>query len=237
MNDRAGITAARYEPLWPDLAGDARPPRSPQGSDAIHDRLIRVATQLFTAHGYRATTTRQIVAAAGTTERTLFKHFGSKAGIFEATIIEPFSELIRDWAQSFATYPPDHPLADAIETWAGELVAFVEVHRELLRMLIAAEFDGDETLKTVAERISAFFAAQLQRLADDAGSRFVSGRAYNVAEPRIALAGGVSMALGMVLLDSWLFARGTAPRGRDEVVGEIATMVMHGISARPPGTR
>lgn len=231
------MSNARYEPVWPDLAAEARPPRSPQGSDAIHDRLIAVATELFTQQGYRATTTKQIVAAAETTERTLFKHFGSKAGIFEATIVEPFSGLVAEWAQSFSTYPADHPLKDAIETWVAELVAFVEAHRELLRSLIAAEFDGDETLKPVAERISAFFAAQLAQLADEAGARFVTGRSYNVAEPRIALAGGVSMALGMILLDSWLFARGTGPRGRDEVVAEISTMVMHGISARPPGRR
>src|SRR5581483_9533840 len=154
------------------------------------------------------TTTKQIVSAAETTERTLFKHFGSKAGIFEATIVEPFSGLVAEWARSFATYPTDHPLADAIESWVGELVIFVETHRELLRMLVAAEFDGDPTLKPVAERISAFFAAQLQQLADEAGARFVTGRSYNVAEPRIALAGGVSMALGMILLDSWVFAHG-----------------------------
>ena len=66
-----------------------------------------------------------------------------------------------------------------------------------------------------------------------APSRFVTSRSYNVTEPRIELAGGVSMALGMILLDSWLFGHRAEPRRHEEIVAEISTMVMHGISGRP----
>ena len=52
-------------------------------------------------------------------------------------------------------------------------------------------------------------------------------------DPRLALAGGVSMALGIILLDHWLFVEGTAPRDTDAIVSEISKMVMHGITSRP----
>ncbi len=51
-----------------------------------HVDLLWTASRLFAAQGVAATTTRQIAAAAGTTERTLFKHYGSKEGLVQAVM-------------------------------------------------------------------------------------------------------------------------------------------------------
>lgn len=53
-----------------------------------HDDLLRAATRLFAAQGIGPTSTRQIAEAAGSTERTLFKHFHSKEGLVRAVIAE-----------------------------------------------------------------------------------------------------------------------------------------------------
>jgi len=50
--------------------------------------IVDAAQQLFGAKGVDGTTTRDIAAAAGTTERTLFKHFGSKQGLVHAVIAQ-----------------------------------------------------------------------------------------------------------------------------------------------------
>jgi AcrR family transcriptional regulator len=52
-------------------------------------RIMVAASQVFTELGYARATTRQIAAAAGVTEVTLFRHFGSKENLF-TSILEAF---------------------------------------------------------------------------------------------------------------------------------------------------
>jgi len=51
-----------------------------------HIDLLWAAARLFAAKGVAQTGTRDIAAAAATTERTLFKHFGSKDGLVQAVL-------------------------------------------------------------------------------------------------------------------------------------------------------
>lgn len=53
-----------------------------------HVDILWAAVRLFARQGVAQTTTREIASEAGTTERTLFKHFGSKEGLVEAVIAQ-----------------------------------------------------------------------------------------------------------------------------------------------------
>ncbi len=53
-----------------------------------HIDILWAAARLFAQRGVAQSTTREIAAAAGTTERTLFKHFGSKEALVQAVIAE-----------------------------------------------------------------------------------------------------------------------------------------------------
>ncbi|WP_082587576.1 TetR/AcrR family transcriptional regulator [Nocardioides sp. Soil774] len=53
-------------------------------SDATKRALVDVAEQLFTAHGYTATSLDAIVAGAEVTKGALYHHFSGKQAIFEA---------------------------------------------------------------------------------------------------------------------------------------------------------
>ena len=53
------------------------------------ERIMLAASQVFAEQGYARATTREIAAAAGVTEVTLFRHFGSKENLFTA-ILEAF---------------------------------------------------------------------------------------------------------------------------------------------------
>jgi len=56
-------------------------PRSASEGD-VRERLLDVATELFARKGYAASTTREIVAAAGVTKPVLYYYFKSKEGIY-----------------------------------------------------------------------------------------------------------------------------------------------------------
>ncbi|MGE0798487.1 MAG: helix-turn-helix domain-containing protein [Lautropia sp.] len=63
-----------------------RPRRGP--APTKHVDLLWAAARLFAERGVGGASTRDIAAAAGTTERTLFKRFGSKDGLVQAVIAE-----------------------------------------------------------------------------------------------------------------------------------------------------
>jgi AcrR family transcriptional regulator len=65
---------------------DSPPRRGP--APTKHIDILWAAARLFAARGVAQTSTREIAAAASTTERTLFKHFGSKEGLVHAVIEE-----------------------------------------------------------------------------------------------------------------------------------------------------
>jgi AcrR family transcriptional regulator len=62
---------------------DPGPPNSTRAA-ATRRRLLDAANQLFEQQGYEAATAAAIAATAGTTERTFFRHFPTKADVLVA---------------------------------------------------------------------------------------------------------------------------------------------------------
>ncbi|WP_341704446.1 helix-turn-helix domain-containing protein [Ferrovibrio sp.] len=86
-----------------------------------HIDILWAAIGLFARQGVAQTSTREIAAAARTTERTLFKHFGSKDGLVRAVIDEAvLPHLVPGSLDS---------LRRAVEAQGGDLAAW---HRGLL---------------------------------------------------------------------------------------------------------
>lgn len=56
----------------------------PPSAESSRERILRVATELFGAHGFEGVTTRSIAAAAGLNIATVAHHTGSKADLYDA---------------------------------------------------------------------------------------------------------------------------------------------------------
>jgi TetR/AcrR family transcriptional regulator len=70
----------------------------PEGQ-AVQQRLLQAARDLFTEKGYAATSVREIVDAAGVTKPMLYYYFKSKEGIYLELFREPFaffSQILED---------------------------------------------------------------------------------------------------------------------------------------------
>ncbi len=52
----------------------------------VRARILEEAVRLFSRNGYGSTSVREVAEAAGITKPTLYYHFGSKEGLFEALI-------------------------------------------------------------------------------------------------------------------------------------------------------
>ncbi|HEX2546940.1 MAG TPA: helix-turn-helix domain-containing protein [Ramlibacter sp.] len=96
-------------------------------SDARTAEILWAAAQLFARQGVAATTTREIAATAQTTERTLFKHFGSKEALVRAVLEEAVLAHLAPLSLQ--------GLTAAISHFAGDLQAW---HRALLSSRLQA---------------------------------------------------------------------------------------------------
>lgn len=66
-------------------------------------RLQAAALELFEQHGYDSTTVAEVAKAAGVTEMTFYRHFGSKE---QVVLDDPYDPLI---VAAVAEQPPDLP--------------------------------------------------------------------------------------------------------------------------------
>ena len=206
--------------------------RSPAEVNRI---ILWTARQLFNAHGYHGTTTRQIAEQAEVGESVVFRHFGSKAELFETSILTPFIEFVTEWARTWNRRPPAATDPVAItRSFVRGFFTFAEDHRELLQTLLAAQVQGgDPALAATAARFSEHFADGLLLLRGVLLEQSAARRYEHLDAPvTVAIASGA--VLSLVLMDSWLFAPGARRPGRDRQIEELTRMLMFGISGRPP---
>jgi AcrR family transcriptional regulator len=98
----------------------AAPRRGP--APTKHVDILWTAARLFAQQGIAQTSTRAIAADAGTTERTLFKHFGSKDGLVQAVMAQAVVPQLAPTSLE--------ALRRAIDNCAGDLAGW---HRALLQ--------------------------------------------------------------------------------------------------------
>lgn len=64
--------------------------------DDTRTRILQAAQKLFARHGYEGTTTRDLAAAAGVAEGTLFRHFANKKAILIEVATQGWIDILTD---------------------------------------------------------------------------------------------------------------------------------------------
>ncbi|HEX6390766.1 MAG TPA: helix-turn-helix domain-containing protein [Solirubrobacteraceae bacterium] len=191
--------------------------------------IVDAARTLFSQRSYDDVTTKQIAAAAGLTEMTLFRHFPTKAALFEKAAIEPIHEFLRTWVATWRELPPgarDTP-EEGIRFFE-ELMAILARERRMLGSLIATVASGGP------ERLSEDGYQMMSRLLDDLEGVFAEESALRGYgdNPHIAPRLIMAMALGIAAQREWLFATGNDPSD-DELVRELARFTVWGLTGSP----
>jgi AcrR family transcriptional regulator len=106
--------------------------RRTDSADATRRRVLEAAVRLFVEHGYHATTIESVAAAAEVSVETIYKRFGSKAGMLKAA---------RDAAVAEAPEPaeffqfPAPPIEDALRASTDPRVQLMTLARFSARRL------------------------------------------------------------------------------------------------------
>jgi AcrR family transcriptional regulator len=176
------------------------------------ERLERAALDLFTQHGYDATTVAQIADRAGLTKSTFFRHFSDKREVLfggQDTLAELFGTAI-------AAAPPAAATADCLAAaLVSAAVVFVPQRHDLAprrQAVIAVNSELQERQLLKRAHLAAAIADAL--------------RARGTDDPTARLAAELG-----VLAFSTAFGRWAAP-GNQRPYADLAREALHELQAR-----
>lgn len=209
--------------------GAAALPRVRRTAEEIDRLLLDAARQAFAERGYSGTSTREISEAAGVSEALLFRHFGTKADLFDRSILEPFHMFIGTFIAEWESQPiGNHCAEELCRQFLAGLYGLLKEHRELAMTLLGAmafeSRDLGEQLQTAPS--FAMLLGRLERVAAEEAA--VQGFDFNVP---VAVRAVSAMALSMAILDPWLFPDGERPSDED-IVTEMTELMLHGLTHR-----
>ncbi len=204
----------------------------PVARDDVRSRTLAAAHRLFTEDGYRATTTKEICLLARIAEPTLFRQFGSKAELFEATILEPFTEFVDSWITSWREFSAENSVQDLAESLVTGLFTLVRQDRRLFQELMEARADPNNDLHKSAVAISTRMRQGL-RAVQDVGLEIAGQRNLAHLDPPATIASVAAMVIGAAVLDDWIVPSGVRRPSQARMIHEITMLITHGITGRP----
>jgi len=186
--------------------------------------LLDAARKLFARQDYRATTTREIAEAAGVSEYLLFRHFGSKAGLFREALVLPFTSFVDEFGQTWQSLGPDETDEEELARhFVGRLYDVLVENQGLLLTLVASEgLSEEETgLADIREALA---------LLGEISAEGMHLRGMRSDQPDLPAHSTVAMIVGMAALRSAFF--GTKQPSRDAIVDELVQAILHGFLHR-----
>lgn len=190
--------------------------------------LLDAARELFARQDYRATTTREIAEAAGVSEYLVFRHFGSKAGLFREALVLPFTNFVDEFGKTWRTVVPEETDEEQLATqFVGELYDVLVRHRGLLLTLLASDSLSEEEIESAG-------ITDIRRTLTVLGQISAEGmriRGIQSSHPDLPAHSTVAMIVGMVALRSTF--HGSEPPPREAIVNELVQAILHGFLHRP----
>lgn len=202
--------------------GGKRPLRS---TAVVRELILNAARACFAESGYAGTTTRQIAKRAGVVENLIFKQFGSKSELFQASVVEPFQSALDAFtARWSAREAVPHAGESVAREYVEALYDLLEGHGELL-LAIMADRRGERPLLPLMRELERVAAAQMESQGWGGVDFFVLARLH----------------FGMVAFnaafgDALYPAGDTEPGGaatRERIVKEMTAFMVHGTAHRP----
>jgi AcrR family transcriptional regulator len=213
-------------------AGGKKPGASRRAPDEVRRLLLESARSLFAAKGYAGASTRDIALKAGVSEALLFRHFGTKAKLFERAILDPINDFIHDYVEQWrARSAADHTPEGISFAYVDGFYRLLSENRELVLALVTAQ--AYESIKELNE------ASPLSRLMDEleqVAGREAELRGYEF-DVHIATRLVAGMVMSMALLDEWLFPTGKRRPSRQRIVNEMVAFMIHGLAHRSEADR
>jgi AcrR family transcriptional regulator len=212
----------------PEVPARSRP-RKRRTSAAIRELVLNAARDLFAKRGYQATTTRDIALEAGVDEATIYRHFGSKAKLFEGAVSEPYHEFMADYMAGWNGNNLGPKTGEEIVgDFAVGLYDALSANRDLILAYICAErFEAPELRSGGGSVIS----RELRGM-DEWSRRTCEALDFHDVDDPVTLRCSFAMVMGLVLHDELLFEQGPKHPSRTRILRELSTYMYRALATR-----
>ena len=213
-----------------DGAPAARRPR--RSTVEVRRRLLDAAQEFFRDRGYTGASVRDIAGRADVKESVLFRHFGTKAKLFERSVLEPIIRFCESYTARWSGQESaGAEVEELVQGWLGGMYTLATRHRELILALMAAQAFESEHFGATTDQPE--LAQLLSRLTEVTELRR-KAHGLHLPEPEITTRVSFAMVLGLALLDPWVFPPGTDRPDAQRIIDELVDFQTHGVSHRPP---
>lgn len=200
-------------------------------------RLLAAAREVFAAKGYRGATTRDIAERAELTEPMLFRHFGSKAALFEEAAVEPVVAFMDAYVAEWGTraHGSTDPVRE-VRDFLSRLLEVMQADRELLVAILAAG-RFEEALEPAAERLRQAFGRIISTFEAMIETEFTL-RGLDVPDRPAFARLLLGIVISMSLHAEWLQIGGERGGGvsPDRMLDEAARVAVFGVGPAPAGS-
>ena len=197
--------------------------RRPDPTDR-YAALITAAQRVFATKGYAGAGTDEIAQAAGVSKSLVFRHFGSKAGLFARAVTDPLLSFTMEFSAEWDS--PQWATSDLEAITTHFVTTLYDRMRELRPLLIALlsvvlhpgnptpEFDP---LRAELHELFDRVAAENRKAAERFG---IAG-----VDSQLSVRITFGLILAMVVFDGWLLD--TMPRrpSRDRILTELSAFI------------
>ncbi len=194
----------------------------------VRQAVLSAAETVFADKSYAGATSRDLARAAGVSESAIYRHFGSKSGLFAAAVLAPFLQFLGAFTDASARYL-SQPLDDEamMRLFVSELLDQLTEHRRALRMFLAAAEDLD------GETTAAFYGGfndVMVKLGEVVGSEArLRQRRLRGRGAEMSVRTTVGMVMSLVVLDDWFRPPSDARPTRDELIEHLRDILLYGI--------
>jgi AcrR family transcriptional regulator len=205
------------------------PTRKRLGMGQAKPLLLDAAREVFALRGFRGARTKEIADKAGVSEALLYRHFGSKAGLFEEAILEPVNSFVGEFVERWRTeWDQSRPFHETVGAFMEGMYDLMREHRSAVLALLAAEAFEDEMNGQTDHKPLFGMLKDLEEVASvESKSRHFD------PDPALTTRVAVTLAVAMGLLEDFLFGPSDSPHvTREAIITEMTMMVTTGIAQR-----
>jgi AcrR family transcriptional regulator len=205
--------------------------RQRKSTETLRTELLSAAATVFARRGYGGASTKEIADLAGTTQASIYRHYGSKADLFVAAVADPFVELIEDYTAAFTEQSRHSPDPYRLtETHIANLYDHLYAKRTAVLALICASGDPDaeQPVRTVVTRLNEMFEV-FQTVSVDVWEH---GGPYQIEHAKLWHRLIAGMVVSATALEPLFLPDGWYKPSRNEVINVMTGMITSGIFDR-----
>ena len=193
--------------------------------------MLCAAQELFSERGFEGAGTRDIAVAAGVTQAAIFRHFGTKEGLFEAAVAEPLQACITRFLDSWRHHEPgSRSNVDIVRSF---MILFQGTLQRNRALFLAYFLTPNLAARPGGVGEESMLSTQLSIIARRVGDE-ANRRGFGSADIPIAVRCAAGIALSMSLHGQLLFPSGSNRPDDDRILNEMVAFALAGIERSSP---